>query len=107
MTFKNIVFSFVLDMKHGGQIMNLDGHYLDFYGTSKITENRDGTKVFDGIIESTGKQNTTAVKTDQNFYRNIYSNADETSLEDASYLKLRQVTLGYKFGASLLEKTFY
>ena len=106
MTFKNIVFSFVLDMKQGGQILNLDDHYLNFYGTSKITENRDGTKVFDGIIESTGKQNTTAVKTDQNFYRNIYSTADETSVEDASYLKLRQITLGYKFGASLLEKTF-
>ena len=106
MSYKNFLFSFVLDLKHGGQILNLDGHYLDFYGTTKITENRDGTKVFDGIIESTGKQNTIAAATDQNFYRNIYSVTDETSLSDASYLKLRQVTLGYRFGAGIFKNSF-
>ena len=104
--YKNFLFSFVLDLKQGGQILNLDGHYLDFYGTTKITENRDGTKVFDGIIESTGKQSTIAAPTDQNYYRNIYSVTDETSLSDASYLKLRQVTLGYRFGAGILKNSF-
>lgn len=96
LTYKNFLFSFVLDMKKGGNILNLDGHYLDFYGTSKITENRNETKIFPGIIESTGQVNTTAVPTDQAFYQNLWSNADENSLYDASFLKLRQVTLGYK-----------
>jgi TonB-linked SusC/RagA family outer membrane protein len=96
LNYKNFLFSFVLDMKKGGNILNLDGHYLDFYGTSKITENRDGTKVFPGIIESTGQVNTTAVPTNQAFYQNLWSNADENSLYDASFLKLRQVTLGYR-----------
>lgn len=103
LNYKNWVFSFVLDCKHGGQILNLDDHYLMFYGTAKITENRDGTTVFPGIIQSTGKANTIAVKTDQAFYQNIYSNADETSVEDGSYLKLRQVSLGYKFDEALLK----
>lgn len=98
--FKNFLFSFVLDMKKGGNILNLDGHYLDFYGTSKITEDRGGTKVFPGIIESTGQVNTIAVKTDQSFYQNLWSNADENSLYDASFLKLRQVTFGYSFPLS-------
>lgn len=96
LTYKNFLFSFVLDMKQGGNILNLDGHYLDFYGTSKITENRNGTKIFPGIIESTGEVNTKAVPTDQSFYQNLWSNADENSLYDASFLKLRQVTLGYR-----------
>ena len=96
LNYKNFLFSFVLDMKKGGNILNLDGHYLDFYGTSKITENRDGTKIFPGIIESTGEVNTKAVPTDQAFYQNLWSNADENSLYDGSFLKLRQVTLGYR-----------
>lgn len=106
-TYKNFSLSFVLDMKHGGQIMNLDGHYLDFYGVSKITEDRDGSKVFPGIIESTGKPNTTAVPTDQSFYQNLWSNIDETSLQDASYLKLRQATLAYRFSNETLKGSFF
>ncbi|MBS1577534.1 MAG: SusC/RagA family TonB-linked outer membrane protein [Bacteroidetes bacterium] len=96
LNYKNFLFSFVLDMKRGGNILNLDGHYLDFYGTSKITENRNDTKIFPGIIESTGEVNTKAVPTNQAFYQNLWSNADENSLYDASFLKLRQVTLGYR-----------
>ncbi|HEX5152643.1 MAG TPA: SusC/RagA family TonB-linked outer membrane protein [Parafilimonas sp.] len=107
LSYKNFSFSFVLDMKQGGQIMNLDGHYLDFYGVSKITENRDGTRLFEGIIESTGKPNTTAVATDQPFYQNLWSNVDETSLQDASYLKLRQATLAYRFGDNILKDSFF
>ncbi|MEX6689457.1 SusC/RagA family TonB-linked outer membrane protein [Danxiaibacter flavus] len=107
LTYKNFTFSFVLDMKQGGQILNLDGHYLDFYGTSKVTENRNGTKVFNGIIESTGKENTAAVKTDQIFYQNLYSVTDETSVSDASFLKLRQVSLGYRLGSSILKNSFF
>jgi len=83
-------------MKQGGNVINFDAHYLDFYGTSKITENRNGTKVFPGVIESTGQVNTTAVATDQIFYQNLWSVTDETSIADASFLKLRQVTLGYR-----------
>jgi len=96
LTYKNFLFSFVLDMKQGGNVINFDAHYLDFYGTSKITENRNGTKVFPGVIESTGQVNTTAVATDQIFYQNLWSVTDETSIADASFLKLRQVTLGYR-----------
>ena len=95
-SYKNFLFSFVLDMRHGGNVLNLDGHYLDFYGTSKITENRGTSKIFDGIIQSTGKKNTTPVTLDQAFYQNIWSSVDENSVYDASFLKLRQVTVGYK-----------
>lgn len=106
-SYKNFSLSFVLDLKQGGDILNLDGHYLDFYGVSKITEDRDGTKVFPGVIESTGKPNTQAVPTDQSFYQNLWSNIDETSLQDASFLKLRQATLAYRFGDALLKGSFF
>ncbi|MHA4809321.1 SusC/RagA family TonB-linked outer membrane protein [Flavitalea flava] len=106
-TYKAFSFGFTLDYKHGGDILNLDNHYLFAYGTPKVTENRGQMHVFDGIVESTGKVNTTAVALNQNYYQNIYSLADETSVEDGSYLKLRQASLGYNFAPTLLKKTAF
>lgn len=103
LTYKAFTFSFTLDYKNGGDILNLDNHYLLFYGTPKVTENRGTMKVFDGVIESTGKVNTTAVVLDQNYYQNLYSIVDESSVEDGSYLKLRQASIGYNFGQSLFK----
>ncbi|MGZ3764845.1 MAG: SusC/RagA family TonB-linked outer membrane protein [Mucilaginibacter sp.] len=102
--YKSFVFSFVLDWKHGGDILNLDNHYLFVYGTPIVTENRGSTKVFPGIIQSTGKVNTTPVVLDQNYYTNLLAAVDESSVEDGSYLKIRSVTLGYNFGSYLTGK---
>jgi hypothetical protein len=99
LSYKGFSFSFVLDMKHGGKMMNLDDYYLNIYGVTKRTENREGSTVFPGIIQSTGAVNTLAVKTEQVFWQNVWTSVDETSVEDASYLKLRQVSLGYTFKA--------
>ena len=104
-TYKAFSFSFTLDYKNGGNILNLDNHYLFGYGTPKSTEARGTTKVFDGIIQGTGKQNTTPVVLDQNYYQNILAIVDESSVEDGSYLKLRQASLGYNFASSLLKGT--
>ncbi|MBC9930739.1 SusC/RagA family TonB-linked outer membrane protein [Chitinophaga qingshengii] len=105
-TWKALTFSFVLDHKHGGDILNLDNHYLLFYGTPKVTENRGTSYVFPGIIESSKKPNTTAVPLDQSYYTNLYSSVDESSIEDGSFLKLRQVSLSYNFGAFLKGTAF-
>jgi len=102
--YKSFTFSFVLDWKHGGDILNLDDHYLYVYGTPIATENRGSTKIFPGIIQSTGKTNTTAVVLDQNYYTNVLAAADESSVEDGSYLKIRQASLGYSFGSFLTGK---
>ncbi|MDR0793740.1 MAG: SusC/RagA family TonB-linked outer membrane protein [Chitinophagaceae bacterium] len=96
-SYKGFSFSFILDMKHGGQMMNFDDYYLDIYGVTKATENREGSTIFPGIIQSTGAANTLAVKTNQAFWQNLWANVNETAVEDASYLKLRQVSLGYTF----------
>jgi TonB-linked SusC/RagA family outer membrane protein len=102
--YKSFIFSFVLDWKHGGDILNLDNHYLFVYGTPIVTEDRGSMKVFPGIIQSTGQKNTKAVVLDQNYYTNLLSAVDESSVEDGSYLKLRQVTLGYNFGSFVTGK---
>jgi len=102
-TYKGFTFSFTLDYKHGGNILNLDNYYLYAYGTPAATANRGATKVFDGIIQGTTGQNTKAVVLDQHYYQSIFAAADASSVEDGSYLKLRQASLGYNFASSLLK----
>jgi TonB-linked SusC/RagA family outer membrane protein len=99
--YKSFVFSVVLDWKHGGDILNLDNHYLFVYGTPIVTENRGSMHLFPGIIESTGKANTTSVVLDQNYYTNLLAAVDESSVEDGSYIKIRSATFGYNFGSFL------
>ena len=103
-TWKGISLSAVLDMKKGGDVYNLDNFYLNFYGVTKVTENRTGTKVFDGVTED-GQVNTKEVPIDQAYYQNNYSQVDENGVEDGTYVKLRQVSLSYNFEPSLLKKT--
>lgn len=89
-TYKALSLSFVFDWKKGGDLYNLDDHYNWFYGTPKITEDR-GMRVLDGIRESDGKPNAIAIS-GQDYYRTV-SDIDEAVIEDASYIKLRSLSL--------------
>ncbi len=102
-TWKSFRISIVLDHRDGGKVLNLDNHYLFNYGTAEGTAARGTTRVFDGIIQSTGRQNRTPVALTQNYYQKIFPLADESSVEDGSYLKLRQASVGYNITSSLLK----
>lgn len=104
LNYKGISLSAVLDMKKGGDVYNLDNFYLNFYGVTKVTEDRTATKVFDGVTED-GSENTKQVTLDQKYYQENFSAVDENGVEDGTYIKLRQVTLAYTFPAELLRKT--
>jgi hypothetical protein len=107
LNYKGFAFTFVLDWKHGGQVINFDDHYLDTYGTSHRTAIRDGSTILPGIVQSTGKVNTQVIKTDQIYFQDHYATIDETSVEDASFLKLRSVALSYNFAGGLLKGTLF
>ncbi len=54
-TYKSVSLSGLIDIKHGGKMWNGTKNVMKFFGTHKVTEDRTATKVFDGIIESTGQ----------------------------------------------------
>ncbi|MDJ1506550.1 SusC/RagA family TonB-linked outer membrane protein [Xanthocytophaga agilis] len=100
--YKGITLSFFFDMKKGGDIMNSDQRYGYFYGTPKITENREN-RVVSGIRESDGQENTTEV-TGQAYYQRLNTIYEE-AVQDGTYIKLRNVSLSYNFSKLLLQKT--
>lgn len=104
-TYKNFSLAFLWDVRIGGDIYNATENYLVRSGLSPRTLDRGTTKVFDGIIESTGAKNTQSVVLDQNYYQTIYPFIGYDFVEDGSWYRMRYATLSYNFPKKLLDRS--
>lgn len=102
-TWKGISVSALVDTRQGGNIYNLDEYYTKAYGTSWFTRDREHPIVVKGVRQSDGLPNTTEV-TDYRSYWSNNSNIDEANVQDASFIRLREVSISYDFPKSLLNK---
>ena len=128
-TFKGITLGFQIDVRRGGDIWNGTRGALSYFGTSKESANRGASAIFkgltghvngngdivhyaaDGTTETAGPgaANTASSVYDQNYWQNIgssFGGPSEVSVEDGSFIKLRQVSLSYALPKSLTGKTF-
>lgn len=129
LTFEGITLGVQVDVRHGGNIWNGTRGALSYFGTSKETENRGTSTVFKGLtghlnaggevvhygpdgtteIAGPGAANTTSTIYDQYYWQNIGSSfigPSEVSVEDGSFIKLRQVSLSYALPKSVTGKAF-
>jgi TonB-linked SusC/RagA family outer membrane protein len=114
-SYKGIGFSFMFDVRQGVQKYNQFANFMAAFGTSKMTENRDQTKVFDGVFQD-GKANDIPVYLGQGvgpdgrnygdgYYRRVYRGVTEAVIEDASWVRLRNASLSYQLPSKLLART--
>jgi len=102
-TAKNWRFSFLWDLKVGGDIYNGTNHYLTRAGKSLLTQDRYTPRVVTGVLRD-GKENSAnptlnsivIVPANNDFY---YTNLpDQEFIEkDVNWLRLRDVSLSYTF----------
>ncbi|TVQ67733.1 MAG: SusC/RagA family TonB-linked outer membrane protein [Balneolaceae bacterium] len=95
--------SFTWDVRIGGKIFNATENALVRSGLSTKTLERGESKVFDGIVESTGQRNTQAVLLDQDYYTSLYALNGREFVEDGTWYRMRFVTLSYAVPAQRLE----
>ncbi len=112
--YRNWDFNFNLDFVYGVDKYNKLDQWDSAFGHTEKTLNREDYVVFDGVLAD-GSENTQEVwlgqgvdpETDRDYgagyHRNIYRVAVESSVEDASYIKLRNIGLGYSLTDSILE----
>jgi outer membrane receptor protein involved in Fe transport len=100
--YKGLSVSGLVDIREGGDVMNMDLYYTTFYGTSKETENRGSEYVWDGVNATTGEKNTVAIVRDQFYYQYVYGNVFENFVEDGSFIKLREITVAYTLPSSIM-----
>lgn len=106
-TYKNWDVSFLIDWRQGGELVSRTQALAGVAGQLLETEDRpEEGIVIDGVV-NTGteenpvwEENTTAI-TAESYYRQYYDrNHEENNVFDATYVKLRQVSISYSFEAN-------
>jgi len=106
--YKNLSFSALVDAKIGGDVHSMTYAWGRYAGTlSETLVGREGGLVGNGVrADGNGGfvTNDVVVKA-QSFNQATYSNSIESSsVFDASYVKLRQLTLGYSVPSEMLKR---
>ena len=102
---KNLSLSALIDARVGGDIISMTDAYAAYHGTSARTlEGREGGFVVPGVLQGTGETNTIAVDP-QNYWAAVGGGTGvaEEFMYDASYVKFRELSLGYTFPHSWLK----
>jgi len=102
--YKSIDFSFLFDWKQGGTIISRTQQIASYAGNLAGTEERNDYQdiVPDGV-KLVGGQYVPLTQTDAigwwDYYKPLYNrgNQQETGIVDATYVKLREVKIGYNF----------
>jgi TonB-linked SusC/RagA family outer membrane protein len=110
-TYKNWSFSFLLDIRKGGDVFNGTEHLLYTRGMSRRTLDRETPRVIKGVLAD-GLQNTAnptpnTIVINPLFRSDYYQSGsiEEDFIErDINWLRMRDMTLSYKLPASLLKR---
>ncbi|MBU2946822.1 SusC/RagA family TonB-linked outer membrane protein [Zobellia uliginosa] len=113
--YKNLSLSFLIDIRQGGVIGSLTNAILASDGALDVTTiGRDGTLVFGDnvfgdleVVKADGTPND--IQTDaETFWASIGGRnapVGEAFVEDASNIRMREITLGYSLPSSLIDRT--
>ncbi len=112
-SYKNVNLSFLIDIQQGMDVYNQYGNFFAAFGITKNTLDRNELRVFEGVTTD-GQPNTQEVWLGQGegpdgrdygagFYRNVFRGSTENFVKDASFVKLRNISLAYSLPTSFLE----
>jgi outer membrane receptor protein involved in Fe transport len=115
-SYKNFGLSFLFDTRQGLKKFNQLDNFMSAFGIAKYTENRDQTIIFPGVLAD-GTPNTKPVYLGQGtgpdgvdygdgYYRRVYRGVTENFVQDASWIRLRTISLSYSLPASVLKGKF-
>ncbi len=114
-SYSGLSLSFLIDVRQGvDQFSQFDNFYSAF-GKLDYSLDRNKVVVFDGVLED-GSPNEQQVWLGQGvgpdlnnygagFYRNDFRGVSENFVTDASFVKLRNITLAYELPNTLLDKS--
>ena len=113
MNYKHFNFGFTLEWKHGGDVLNDFNNLLTYSGKGALTQQRwysdsyvgaNSYKTYSGVDENGKAKTGTPIALSKGWYATgTYHNVDENWVEDASWLRLRNVYLGYSIPESVLK----
>jgi len=112
MNYKNFSLGFTLEWKHGGDVLNDFNNIETYSGKSALTQDRWYSDTYEGAnkyktfsgVDANGKAKTgTPVALNKLWWSTVAVRATEYFVEDASWLRLRNVYLSYSLPAKVLK----
>ncbi|TCC95850.1 SusC/RagA family TonB-linked outer membrane protein [Pedobacter hiemivivus] len=102
--YKSFNLSFLIDYRFGNKVLSATDFLSMYYGLNKKTlEGRENGIVVKGVTED-GKENTKVVSA-QDYYPGLVRNVSSVTVFDGSFIKLRQITMGYNLPSSFLKNS--
>jgi TonB-linked SusC/RagA family outer membrane protein len=104
LTFGRFSFGFLIDGRFGGEVMSVTEALLDEFGVSQRTADaRDANSVAINAVSENGTPVTTIDP--QTYYTSVggRQGISEAYIYDATNVRLREVSLGYKVPASIMD----
>jgi TonB-linked SusC/RagA family outer membrane protein len=110
-SYKGVTLSFLVDGRKGGVFYSRTRSLQEFLGTDPRTlyNNREAFVVPGSVIlKPDGKYetNTTPVQNAENYWTAFSANRAMEHLVDASFIKLREISLSYRLPTTLFKKSF-
>lgn len=114
-SYKGITLSALFDIRSGGTVWNGTRGALSFFGRSKETEDRTKVEVLENTVKQNGTDangnpiyvaNDIPIAKDQFFWQNYssFQGGNDYSMENVSWVRLRDVSIGYTFPKSIVSK---
>ena len=116
--YKGLSLSALLEWRHGGDAIDLGERNALRSGSIKLTERRYEQVVFNGVVEQKGADgsvtyvpNTKTVYLDDVLYNpstsTRFNSWSKLNIQDASWIRLRTVSLNYSLPQSLIGKSVF
>ncbi len=114
LTYKNFELNVLVDFRAGLQQYNQFDNFLSAFGKPEYSLARNDFRVFDGVLAD-GSPNTQEVWLGQGvgpdgrdygagYWRNAYRGVSENFVQDASFVKLRNISLAYNLSDKILDR---
>lgn len=104
--YKGLRLSALIDAKIGGEVYSMTHAWGRYSGILEETiKGRETGIIVDGVYEGTNTPNEIRVTAKSYNQNNFGNNVEESSIFDASYVKLREVTLSYNIPREWLKNT--
>ncbi len=115
--YKNLGLSFQFDAQQGMYKYNQLSNFMAAFGIAKYTEDRNTPQTYAGVL-SDGTPNTAIVYSGQGvmpdgrnygagYYRNVFRGISENFVEDASWIRLRNVTVSYTIPKTIIKSALF
>lgn len=104
-SYKGFSLSFLVDIRHGGDMYNGTAGVMKSLGVHKETLNRNEDVVFHGVYAD-GRPNDKAVKWADYYQRYGRTMISEGNIEDGSWVRLKELSVNYSLPKTLLESIY-